>query len=310
MNPSLAPIALLCLAASLSAASIQREDAEESARIFPEDARIRQLADDLRFTEGPVWMGGADGFLVFSDIPADRLLRWDEEGGVRVFRAPSSQTNGNTLDLQGRLVSAEHWGRRLSLTLRDGTVLPLLEEHQGGKFNSPNDVVVRSDGTIWFTDPDYGLRGRPREQEGHHVYRFDPLSGRVAAVATDFDKPNGLCFSPDERLLYIADSGRPKHIRVFEASSDGALSGGRVFAKLDVGGPDGIRCDTEGRIWSSSGDGVQVFAPDGSRIARVLLPKGGANLAFGGPEGRTLFVTARNYLFSVPTLAACAARRN
>ena len=300
----------MAVLSGLSAASIQREDATESARIFAADAMVKQLADNLRFSEGPVWMGGAEGFLVFSDIPADRLMRWDEKGGVSIFRTPSSQTNGNTLDLQGRLVSAEHWGRRVSITLRDGTVMPLVEDHQGRKFNSPNDVVVRSDGTLWFTDPDYGLRGRPKEQTGNHVYRFDPLTDEVTVVADDFDRPNGLCFSPDEKLLYIADSGRPKHIRVFPVG-DGKLEGeGRVFVKLDVGGPDGIRCDVDGRIWSSSGDGVQVFSPDGSRIARVLLPKGGANLAFGGPDGKTLFVTARNFLFSVETGVRCATHRD
>ena len=288
------------------ASELKHVNPGESSRIFPSDAEVTTLASDLRFTEGPVWVGGSDGYLVFSDIPANRLLKWDAEGGISVFREPSENTNGNTLDLQGRLISCKHGGRKLSLQKPNGEFHPLITLHQGKKFNSPNDVVVKSDGTLWFTDPDYGLASRPKEQPGNYVYRFDSLTDIVTAVATDFDKPNGLCFSPDESILYIADSGSPKHIRSFSVNPDGTLSNGKVFTKLDRGGPDGIRCDFQGRVWSSSGDGVQVFNPDGTLIARILLPKGAANLCFGGPNGRTLFMTARDQLHAVETLVTDA----
>ena len=291
--------------AGLSAASLQSEQDAEFARIFASNAQVKQLADNLRFSEGPVWIGGASGFLVFSDIPANKLMKWSPVTGLSVFRETSNNANGNILELQNRLLTAEHGARRLSLTKKDGTVITVVDNYQGKKLNSPNDVVVKSDGSIWFTDPDYGLRNRPREQEGNYVYRFDPLTRELTAVAKDFVKPNGLCFSPDETKLYIADSGNPRHIRVFEVAAD-RLTGGQVFVKLDQGGPDGIRCDVEGRIWSSSGDGVQVFTPEGALIARVILPKGGANLAFGGADGQTLFITARNFLFSVKTLTTDA----
>ncbi len=288
------------------ASELKPVDTGESSRIFPSDATVKTLASDLRFTEGPAWVGGRDGYLVFSDIPANRLLKWTTEDGITTYRDPSENTNGNTLDLQGRLISCEHGGRKLSLQTLDGRLVPLITHYEGKKFNSPNDAVVKSDGTIWFTDPDYGLGDRTKEQPGNYVYRFDPLTQHISVIATDFDKPNGLCFSPDEKLLYIADSGAPKHIRSFSVHRNGTVSNDRIFAKLDKGGPDGIRCDNQGRVWSSSGDGVQVFNHDGSLIARILLPKGAANLCFGGPNGRTLFMTARDQLHSIETLATDA----
>jgi gluconolactonase len=169
--------------------------------------------------------------------------------------------------------------------------------------------VVKSDGTIWFTDPDYGLAGRPKEQQGNYVYRFDPATRQIAAVVKDFDKPNGLCFSPDESKLYVADSGRPHHIRVFDVQPNGTLSKGRVFVVIDKGGPDGIRSDSDGRIWSSSGDGAQVFSPEGKLLVRVLLPESAANLAFGGKGGHTLYLTARKSLYAVDTKAKAAKLR-
>ncbi|MCS1411981.1 MAG: Gluconolactonase [Verrucomicrobia subdivision 3 bacterium] len=294
-------VGVLFVIGALKAASLKVVNETEFKRIFPATATVTELANDLRFAEGPVWIGGDQGFLVFSDIPANKLMQWVPGKGLSVFREVSNNANGNTLDLQGRLLTAEHGARRVSLTRSDGSTMALLTEFEGKRLNSPNDVVVRSDGTLWFTDPDYGLRNRPKEQEGNFVYRYDPLTRELKAVIRDFDKPNGLCFSPDESLLYVADSGRPKHIRVFDVTAE-SVTNGRVFVKLDKGGPDGIRCDADGRIWSSSGDGAQVFMPAGILIARIVLPKGGANLAFGGPQGRTLFITARNFLFSVETL--------
>jgi gluconolactonase len=178
----------------------------------------------------------------------------------------------------------------------------LVDSLEGKKLNSPNDVVVKGDGTIWFTDPDYGLAGRPKEVPGNYVYRFDPKSNSLSAVVKDFDKPNGLCFSADEKKLYVADSGKPRHIRAFPVNSDGTLGEGAVFAAIDKGGPDGIRCDGKGNVWSSSGDGAQVFSPEGKLLVRILLPESAANLAFGGDKGTTLFLTARKSLYMVETL--------
>ena len=264
---------------------------------------MQQIAKDLKFTEGPVWMPG--GFLVFSDIPANQLKRWDSKGGLATFREPSQNANGNTLDAKGQLVTAEHGGRRVSRTDAAGTVTAVVDSFEGKKLNSPNDAVVKSGGSIWFTDPDYGLAGRAKEQAGNYVYRFDPATSKIEAVIKDFDKPNGLCFSPDESKLYVADSGAPRHIRVFPVAGAG-LGTGTVFAKIDKGGPDGIRCDAGGRVWSSSGDGAQIFSSEGKLIARILLPQSAANLAFGGKGGKTLFLTARTGVYMVPTLVTDA----
>jgi len=270
-------------------------------------ARVEKLAGDMGFLEGPVWH--SDGFLVFSDIPNNELTKWTKETGVTTFRKPSRNANGNTLDLQGRLMTAEHSGRRVSVAEKDGMVKTVVEQFNGKKFNSPNDVVVKSDGTVWFTDPPYGLPpGEKKEQEGNYVYRFDPKNGQVSVVANDFDMPNGLCFSPDEERLYVADSGKPRHIRVFEVNSEGSAAGGALFCKIDKGGPDGIRCDAEGRVWSSAGDGVHIFATDGALIGKILVPEGPANLCFGGTDGKTLFITARKSLYSIPVLVTGARR--
>lgn len=289
---------ILLLAFTAGAADFEVKDAAAFKKIFKKNARVTRLATGMQFIEGPVWM--PEGFLVFSDIPANELKRWDAQGGARTFRKPSNNTNGNTLDREGRLISAEHGGR-VSRTEPSGKVTNLVETFEGKRLNSPNDVVVKSDGTIWFTDPDYGLAGRPKEQQGNYVYRFDPDTRKITAVVKDFDKPNGLCFSPDESKIYIADSGKPHHIRVFDVQPNGTLTNGKVFVVIDKGGPDGIRADEAGRIWSSSGDGAQVFSAAGQLIARILLPESAANLAFGGKGGRTLFLTARTSLYLVET---------
>ncbi len=299
--PSLVALSALTLSPTAFSQELKAEDKRAFRELFSTSAKVETLGSEFMFTEGPAWVGGANGYLIFSDIPADKIYKWTRNTGFSVFREPSLQTNGNNLDLQGRVVSAEHWGRKVSLQTRDGTLTTIVDTYQGRKFNSPNDVVVKRDGTIWFTDPDYGLRDRPRELEKNNVFRFDPLSRELTVVVDDFVKPNGLCFSPDESKLYIADSGDPKHIRVFDVHANGTLSGGEVFAALDKGGPDGMRCDAEGRLWTSSGDGAQVFSPYGKLLARVLLPKGGANLCFGGPEGKTLYITARNAVYAVET---------
>ncbi len=297
--------ALVTLLAA-AAADFEVKDDAQFKKLFPAGAKVERLATGLQFVEGPQWMKA--GFLVFSDIPADELKRWDPKGGVQTFRKPSQQANGNTLDREGRLLSAEHGGRRVSRAGNDGKSETVVDSFEGKKLSSPNDVIVKSDGTIWFTDPDYGLAGRPKETPGNYVYRFDPAAKALTPIAKDFDKPNGLCFSPDESKLYVADSGKPRHIRMFNVARDGAVTGGDVFVSIDKGGPDGIRCDSAGRVWSSSGDGAQVFGADGKLLVRILLPEAAANLAFGGPKGHTLYLTARKSLYSVETMAAQAKR--
>lgn len=297
----------LAAALSLAAADFDIVNQAEFQKLFPKNAKVEQIAKDLKFTEGPVWMPGR--FLVFSDIPANELKRWDAKGGLKTFRAPSRNANGNTLDTFGRLITAEHDARRISRTEVTGAITTLAETFEGKKLNSPNDVVVKSDGTIWFTDPDYGLAGRAKEQAGNFVFRLNPNNNQLTAVVKDFDKPNGLCFSPDESKLYVADSGAPRHIRVFPVSKNGEVGAGSVFAKIDKGGPDGIRCDSAGRVWSSSGDGAQVFSAEGQLIARILLPQAAANLAFGGRKGRTLYLTARTSVYAVETLVRDGTKR-
>lgn len=294
----------------LVAADFDIRNEIEFKRCVPAGAKVEKLAGDMGFLEGPQWVPAGGGYLVFSDIPNNELKKWTSSGGVTTFRKPSNNSNGNTLDGQGRLVTAEHSGRRVSLTENGGAVRTVVDAFEGRRLNSPNDVVVKSDGTFWFTDPDYGLKNKPGSQEkddkqqaGNYVYRFDPRSKKIAAFVKDFDKPNGLCFSPDEKKLYVADSGQPKHIRVFDVKADGTVAGGQLFCKIDKGGPDGIRCDAEGRVWSSAGDGVHIFAPDGSLIGKILVPESPANLCFGGKDLKTLFITARKSLYKIDVSA-------
>ncbi|MEO6245393.1 MAG: SMP-30/gluconolactonase/LRE family protein [Opitutaceae bacterium] len=316
MKSPLASLALLipCLVIPAHAADIQPEQPAEFARCVAAGAVVTKLVGDMGFIEGPVWLKNS-GALVFSDIPNDELKQWTKSGGLTTFRKPSHNGNGNTLDLMGRLVSCEHSGRRVAILEQDGQVRTLVDSFEGRKLNSPNDVVVRSDGTVWFTDPEYGLKTNPttkqkedKQQPGNYVFRHDPKTGKTTVVAKDFVQPNGLAFSPDEKKLYIADSGAPRHIRVFAVAADGSVSGGEVFCAIDKGGPDGIRVDRDGRVWSSAGDGVQIFASDGSRLGRILVPEAPANLCFGGPDGKTLFMTARKSLYSVQVLVTGAGR--
>ncbi len=273
------------------------------------NSHLEKLWEGARWAEGPVWFG--DGrFLVFSDIPNDRMMRYDETSGVTsVFRAPARNSNGNTRDRQGRLVTCEHGARRVTRTNYDGTITVLADAWQGKRLNSPNDVVVSSDGAVWFTDPTYGIDGdyegdsAASEIGAAHVYRIDPASGAVDAVATDFVKPNGLAFSADEQTLYVADTGAthvedgPRHIRRFRVDG-GRLSGGEVFSVCDYGLYDGFRLDTAGRIWASAKDGVHCLAPDGSLIGKVLVPETVSNVAFGGRKRNRLFITGTTSLYA------------
>jgi gluconolactonase len=272
--------------------------------------RVERLWTGARWLEGPAYFP-AGRYLVFSDIPNNRIMRFDEtDNSVSVFRQPSNNSNGNTRDREGRLVTCEHLSRSVTRTGHDGTVTTLATQFEGKRLNSPNDVVVKSDGSIWFTDPSYGILS---DYEGEqavpemdcHVYRIDPQTGCVYRVADDFVKPNGLAFSPDERLLYIADTGAshmtggPAHIRQFAVSDAGKLSGGEVFATCTAGLFDGFRVDRDGRIWSSAADGVHCFDPDGTLIGKVHIPELVSNLCFGGPKRNRLYITANQSLYSV-----------
>jgi gluconolactonase len=269
------------------------------------------------FTEGPVWFGDLN-CLLWSDIPANRIMRLTADGQVSVFRADSGHANGNTRDRQGRLVTCEHRTQRVTRTELDGTITVLADRFEGKPLNSPNDVVVRSDGSIWFTDPDYGLRlhvpGGVRDQARDNVFRIDPVNGALTAVATDFDKPNGLAFSPDESVLYVADSaitdgpGRNSHIRRFRVNADGTLSGGEVFVTTD-GVPDGMRVDTSGNVWTSAGAKIDVYTPDAELLGQIVdFPAPVTNLAFGGPLRNRIYVTSGGSLFSVLVTAQGAQR--
>jgi gluconolactonase len=282
---------------------------------------VEKLYTGCRWAEGPAWFA-AGRYLVWSDIPNDRMLRWDEtDGSVSVFRQPAMNSNGHTVDLQGRLVSCEHRGRCVSRTEFDGTRTVLADRFDGKRFNSPNDVVVKSDGSIWFTDPSYGIDSdyegdkSPSEIGACNVYRIDPASGRVGVVASDFAQPNGLAFSPDESLLYIADTGLthkvdgPHHLRRFTVSTDGSsLSGGDVFATCPVGVYDGFRIDARGNLWLSAGDGVHCHASDATLLGKILIPESVANVCFGGPKLNRLFICATTSLYSVFLNARAASR--
>ena len=273
-------------------------------------ARLEELYSGCRWAEGPVWFNDAN-HLLWSDIPNQRLLRWTPGGGVSVYREPSNFANGHTRDRNGRLVSCEHGLRRVTRTEIDGSITVLADSFEGKRLNSPNDVVVKSDGSVWFTDPTYGIlsdyegfRAEP-EQATRNVYRLDPESGVLEAVATDFTQPNGLAFSPDEGTLYIADSAAshdpalPRHIRAFDVVDGRRLANGRVFCHIDNGIPDGIRTDVAGNLWSSAADGVHCFDPAGKLIGKIRVPQTVANLTFGGPRRNRLFIAATNALYSI-----------
>ncbi|CAN5848307.1 SMP-30/gluconolactonase/LRE family protein [soil metagenome] len=270
-------------------------------------ARVEKLFEGCRWAEGPAWFPMMRS-VVWSDIPNDRMMRWDETSGVTgVFRHPAGYTNGNTVDREGRLVSCEHGNRRVTRTEHDGSITVVADKHDGKPLNSPNDVVVKSDGSIWFTDPPYGIdsdyeghKGEV-EQSGNFVYRVDPATGEIRVVADDFDRPNGLAFTPDETRLVISDTGNvnPKHIRICDVSGAGTLSGGELFAECTVGGFDGFRFDDAGRIWSSAGDGVHCIDRDGALIGKILVPEGVANVVFGGVKRNRLFICGTTSLYSV-----------
>jgi gluconolactonase len=278
------------------------------------NAAIERLWTGARWAEGPVWF--ADGrYLLFSDIPNNRILRWTEESGeMSVFRSPSNFSNGNTRDKDGRLITCEHGARRVTRTEHDGKITVLMDRFQGKRLNAPNDAAVHSNGSIWFTDPGYGIMSdyegfRAEFELRPNVYRLDPKTGEATVVAEDLARPNGLCFSPDESKLYIADTGQPPDkphpIRVYEVVEGKRLANGRVFVDMAPGISDGIRADRDGNIWASAGwvgegfDGVHIFAPDGKLIGKILLPEICSNLCFGGAARNRLFMTGSQSLYAV-----------
>jgi gluconolactonase len=297
----------------LTASPFESHDPRFGA-LFNSSVRLERLAWGCRWAEGPAYFP-AGRYLVWSDIPNDRMLRWDEgDGHVSTFRAPAGHTNGHTVDPEGRLVSCEHLARRVTRTEVDGTISVLAEHFEGRRLNSPNDVVVRSDGSIWFTDPSYGIDHdyeglrQERELDGCHVYRIDAATREITRVTDDFDRPNGLAFTPDEQRLFIADSGAPHHIRAFDVVDGRTLSGGEVFAVCDTGIFDGFRFDEAGRLWTSAGDGVHCFDPDGTLLGKIHVPEAVANVCFGGPHRNRLFITASTSLYSVYLLLRGASR--
>lgn len=276
---------------------------------------IKYLHGKYRWCEGPVYFRDLR-CLIWSDIPNNRLLRWNEhDGSVSVFREPSNYANGNTRDRGGRLVTCEHDTRRVTRTEYDGAITVIMDKYQGKPLNSPNDVVVAADGAIWFTDPGFGISGnyessaqRPFELPTN-VYRVDPHSGNAAVVADDFIRPNGLAFSPDEKRLYITDSAvdvaGPSHMRVFDVVNGTRLANSRVFVDFKPGTPDGVRTDASGNVWCSYGwgdpgeDGVRCYTPAGELIGKIHLPETVANLTFGGPKKNRLFICASTSVYSV-----------
>jgi len=261
--------------------------------VCAEEWTVEKIADGLVFAEGPVWI---DNGLVFSDVRGDTLYRWTETGGLETFRKPSRQANGNTLDPQGRLVTCRHEARDVIRTEPDGSITVLVDSHAGGKLNSPNDVVVQADGTLWFTDPPYGLAKRPKEQQFNAVYRLDPGATEPAPVATNLSYPNGLAFSPDGKFLYVAESDwriKPNFVMRYVVKENGSLVDGERFVEVERGAADGMRVDEKGRLFCTSGLGIEVFDPSGERAGVIRTPKPASNCCFGGADGTTLFVTAR-----------------
>ncbi|MET9472312.1 SMP-30/gluconolactonase/LRE family protein [Streptomyces sp. NPDC002922] len=282
------------------------DDRFRTERCANGDSRLEVLYDGCRWAEGPLYLP-AWRQLIWSDIPNDRILRWDEATStVGVFRTPAGHSNGNTLDRQGRLVTCEQGNRRVTRTEPDGTVTVLADRYAGKRLNSPNDSVVRSDGTIWFSDPDFGITS---DYEGHraeseigacNVYRIDPATGDVHLAADGFTGPNGVILSPDEKRLYVSDS-RTARIHMFDIREDGKLSDGKVFAEGRGNVRfDNIRFDDEGRLWAAAlDDSVHCYHPDGTLIGRLRVPEPVSNIAFGGPKNNRLFITATTSLYSL-----------
>lgn len=274
------------------------------------DSKLEKLADGAVWSEGPVYLE-QDQSVIWSDIPGNRLLRWNETDGLSEFLKPSHFQNGHTLDLQGRIIACSHGERAVMRLEGDGTWTKLVSHFEGQKLNSPNDVIVKSDGTIWFTDPLYGLiqpqegYGGTQEQAGCYLYRFDPVNLDIDAVVTDMEQPNGLAFSPDEQTLYVSDTSASHdenglhHIRAYDVIDNSSTANGRVFTVIEPGLPDGFRLDQNGWIFTSSKDSVQVLTPDGELLGKILVPETIGNLTFGGTNNSRLFIAASSSLYAI-----------
>jgi gluconolactonase len=272
-------------------------------------ARLETVHTGMRWPEGPVYFADGD-FYLWSDIPNNRIMRWVEGSGVSVYRAPSNHSNGNCRDLQGRLITCESGARRLTRTELNGSITVLADHYQGKRLNSPNDVVVRADGTLWFTDPDYGILSdytgdKSKSEIGIcHVFCYDPVQNTLTSATDQMKKPNGLAFSPDQTILYVADTSSSHdqagyhHIEAWDVDGK-TLKNRRVFAVINPGVSDGFRVDIDGNVWTSAGDGVQVFAPDGELIGKIRLPEVCTNLVFGGPKRNRLFMTCAASVFTL-----------
>lgn len=277
----------------------------EFAKIVPNGSELEKLATGFMFTEGPIW-NAADGYLLFSDIPGNKIRKWTPAGGIEIFRKPSGKSNGLTLDKQGKLLACEHANRRVSRTESDGTVVTIADKYDGKNLNSPNDIVVKSDGSIYFTDPPYGLSaefGNPGEQElpFQGVYRLSADGEMLTLLVDDFEKPNGIAFSPDESILYINDTDKV-HIRAFDVNADGTISNGRVFVEVsgdEEGNVDGMKVDSEGNVYVTGPGGISVYKSSGKKLGRIDLPEVSANLAWGGEDWKTLYITASTSLYRI-----------
>ncbi len=272
--------------------------------------KLERLCSGMLWAEGPVYFPAGD-YLLWSDVPSGRIFQWVEGLGHRVFRQFSNNSNGNTRDNEGRLVTCEHLARRVTRTEIDGSITVVADSFGGKRLNSPNDVVVKSDGTIWFSDPPYGIlsdfegKQSEQEQEACNVFRFDPATGVLESVADDFVKPNGLAFSPDESVLYVSDTGvshdtdGPHHIRAFNVEDGRRLRNGRVFKVIEHGVSDGFRIDRDGNVWTSTGRGVLCLSPEAEALGEILVDEAVANVAFGGPKNNRLFITATTSLYAI-----------
>ncbi|MFT5122918.1 MAG: gluconolactonase [Kiritimatiellia bacterium] len=279
--------------------------AEDQASVIAPGAQVEKLAGGMKFTEGPVWLP-SEHKLVFSDIPNSKLMQWSKAAGLSVYRE-SEQANGNILDLEGRIISCQHAARNVVRIESDGRITVLAAAYDGKRFNSPNDVAVRSDGTLWFTDPPWGLTG-PHELPGHWVFKWDPKTGKVEPVVKSLAMPNGIVFSPDETRLYIADTGgHPRHpdpayhklparIHCYAVNEHGVL-GEKLFEIEE--GSDGMAVDVKGNVYTTHGGSVHVFNADGKALEQIDVPEGPANVCLGGDDYQTLFITARTSLYAV-----------
>lgn len=266
--------------------------------IIDSNAKVEKLSDGFKFTEGPVWY--PSGFLLFSDIPADTIYKWVPNRKPSIFRRPAGNPNGNTLDKQGRLITAQH-NRQLTRTEKNGKITILAERYQGKRLNSPNDIAVKSDGSIYFTDPPYGIQKEQEELGFYGIYRWKP-DATLTLLNKEMVRPNGIAFSPDEKKLYVSDSEK-LHIRVFDVQSDGTLTNSKVFAELtgpkDKGVPDGMKVDTKGNIYCSGSGGVWIFSPTGQLLDKIAVPQSVTNLAWGDKDYKTLYITAGNSIYRI-----------